>query len=59
MESKDKQPEEKKVDERAHKLVDALNIMNGISCTGRDDMNRMLSAMGIIEQVAHELITKG
>ena len=59
MESTDKQPEETKVDERAHKLVDALNIMNGISCTGRDDMNRMLSAMGIIEQVAHELITKG
>lgn len=59
MENKDKQPEEKTVDERAHKLVDALNLLNGISCTGRDDMNRMLSAMGFVEQVAQTLIVKG
>lgn len=37
------------------KLVDALNLLNGIHCSGRDDLTRMLAAMQKIEEVAREL----
>ena len=37
------------------KLIDALNLLNGIHCAGRDDITRMLAAMQKIEDVAREL----
>ena len=37
------------------KLVDALNMLNAIHVSGRDDLARMLSAMKIVEEVAAEL----
>lgn len=37
------------------KLVDALNLLNGIRCAGRDDLTRMLAAMQKIEDVAQEI----
>lgn len=40
------------------KLVDALNLLNGIHCSGRDDITRMLAAMQKIEEVAKELNEK-
>lgn len=36
-------------------LVDALNLLNGIHCAGRDDLTRMLAAMQKIEATAKEL----
>lgn len=40
------------------RLVDALNLLNGIHCAGRDDITRMLAAMQKIEEVAKELNEK-
>ena len=39
-------------------LVDALNLLNGIHISGRDDLTRMLAAMQKIENVAKELKEK-
>lgn len=36
-------------------LVDVLNLLNGIHCSGREDLTRMLAAMQKIEAVAKEL----
>lgn len=40
------------------KLIDALNMLNGVRCSGRDDLARMLSAMQKIEDVAKEINEK-
>lgn len=37
------------------KLVDALNLLNGIHCSGREDITRMLVVMQKIEEVAREI----
>lgn len=37
------------------RLVDALNMLNCVHCSGREDLARMLSAMQKIEEVAAEL----
>ena len=36
-------------------LIDALNLLNGIHCSGRDDLTRMLAAMQKIESAAKDL----
>ena len=41
------------------KLVDVLNLLNGVKCSGRDDLARMLSAMQKVEEVATELQKTG
>lgn len=37
------------------RLVDALNMLNNVRCSGREDFARMLTAMQKIEEVAAEI----
>lgn len=41
------------------KLIEALNLLNGVRCAGRDDLTRMLAAMQKIEDCAKELSKEG